>query len=151
MSNNELKLLEIAKELMIIDPNLALTGSLMLAFRGIIKRREAVDIDFIMKNDYASKYEVPSGCISTIGSDGCSNSFEYRGIKVDILSSGEDVEVIDNILCSSVDKLLEVKYCYSCQNNESADKHRLDLEFMGVYEKYQKQHEENISSIIDFL
>jgi len=52
MTHEELELLEIAKEIIKSNSHLnaMLSGSLMLAYRGIDKRREATDIDILVSS-----------------------------------------------------------------------------------------------------
>ncbi len=136
LSDNERRLLEIATELMATDELLLLSGSLMLAVAGINRRREAVDIDFVYGN-YAANFKTPEGASDdAFASDGTAYCFKYKGVKVDILSSGEQPTEINGIRCASYAELLKSKYNFSKQDNPSAEKHRLDLIHLGVYQQF---------------
>ena len=143
MSDNELKLIEIAKEIIKLNVEnieMALTGSLMLSLRGINKRRESNDIDIICKficEKPPGKPNMPKGyvfdCMS--GEKSAVNVMRFvsaDGVKVDLLTSDEKTEEIQGIYCGQVEKLLDAKYSFS-QNDigkESKEKHELDLEYI---------------------
>lgn len=136
LSEGERRLLEVATELMATDELLVLSGSLMLAVAGVNRRREAVDIDFVY-NDFAANFKKPKEAIEgDIDSGGGGCSFKYNGVKVDILSSGECPTEISGIRCASYRSLLKNKYKYSKQDYSSAEKHRLDLIHLGVYQQF---------------
>lgn len=136
LSDNKRRLLEIATELMATDELLLLSGSLMLAVAGVNRRREAVDIDFVYR-DYAANFNIPKGASEdAFASDGTAYCFKYKDVKVDILSSGEQPTEINGIRCASYTMLLKSKYTFSKQNNPSAEKHRLDLIHLGVYQQF---------------
>lgn len=146
LTESEIKLFEIAKDLMDKDERLALTGSLMMAVCGINKRREATDIDFIYRCEFAGNYKKPEEAVNAgVSSDGCGCCFTYNGIKVDIMSSGEDCIDINGVLCGSYNELLKAKFMYSTQNNDSAQKHKLDLMHLGVYTHLENMRTDALS------
>jgi hypothetical protein len=136
MTDNEQILLKIAKEIIDLNPGSSLTGSLMLAVRGIPKRRESTDIDILIPN-YAPNAILSNGEWIDKGyaSDGSSQKYANSiGIRVDILSSDEEPELVGDVWCGSVDKMIECKRSYYEHdiNAETKEKHLLDLLFLGV-------------------
>jgi len=123
MTTNELKLLEIAKEVIELNKNsnlgLKLTGSLMLAHMGINKRRDAVDIDFLVNEDevVADEYsdrcpKVPEGFrMSYDGEKSCPSAIKFTNgdICIDFLSTWEGGEMYDGVNCSYVGYLIQAK------------------------------------------
>lgn len=135
------KLLKIAKSILDINPNSALTGTLMLKLRGINLGREPHDIDILLC-DYAPNIKFPDDLkVKHIGlaSDGSGSKYEYDGIIIDILSSNEEHDVIDGLRLGSVEKLMDAKYRYSLQNFDNSTKHHDDLVKMGF--KFPTQEE----------
>jgi len=143
MTHREKALLEIAKEIITINSDLrpALTGSLMLALRGIKKRREASDIDIICENlceEHEGYPIMPSiwkvGNINGSKSDVDAIQFEHRvsGIKVDFMYSDEKIELVDEIPCGSIEAMINTKEHYSKHDasEESIKKHSEDIDFI---------------------
>ena len=142
MTENELKLLEIAKEVISLNENLGarLSGSLMLAVMGINKRREANDIDIIC-DCLCEKEEgfpfVPKE-FSVVLTDGIRSEVEAvqfknaDGLKIEFMYSDEEITEIDGISCGELKMLIEAKQRYAANdlNNESRQKHSEDLEFL---------------------
>jgi len=127
-------LLEIAKKIMAVNPTVSLTGTLMLKLRGIDLGREPHDIDLLIF-DYAPNISFPDEMkVEHIGyaSDGSSAKFKYEDIIIDVLSNGEQPELVDGVLCGRLESLIEAKKRYAGQTNEQAAKHRADLEIMGI-------------------
>ena len=146
MTEKEIKLLEIAKEVIELNKNsnlsLKLTGSLMLAHMGVNKRREANDIDFlvdeneVIADEYSDRCpKVPKGFIMDYeGSRSCPTAIKFTNgeISIDFLSSWEGSDFYDGILCSDVGYLIQAKEMIIRQtiHAETAIKHREDLEYM---------------------
>lgn len=143
LTEKERDMISVALELMSNDSNILLSGSLMLAVAGVVKRREAHDIDFVVA-DFAGNHKLPKGATEGNGSsDGTCLSYVYKGYKVDILSSNETPTEIGGIRCASYTNLLKSKYGFSTQDNPAAEKHRLDLLHLGVYSDYKKWHSQS--------
>jgi len=165
MTSREFTLLNIAIEVMgnyrkcCKDPyqkDLPLTGSLMLALRGLKKRREASDIDFLIsKLDYENIEDVlgilPSG-FEDISGDDIEDSYDPIGrfynkeldIKIEFLIQDfEDINYVDGIACGTIYDMVCAKIKYSTENNpESALKHRLDIKYLfdnNIIDKNTKQ------------
>jgi len=138
--NTEKDLLEIAKEIISLNENLSptLTGSLMLYVRGVNKRREAHDIDILINQQITQDwFEVnqivlPEGFIQASPAYPDSIKFTKDEISLDILYSEEPSELINGVNCVSIANMVDRKYYYAINNiGVAAEKHRLDLEFMG--------------------
>lgn len=142
MTENELRLLEIAKEVIELNENLGarLSGSLMLAVMGINKRREASDIDIIC--DYLCEKEegfpfVPNG-FSVVIIDGTRSEVEAvqfknsDGLKIEFMYSDEKTAEINGINCGELKMLIDAKQRYAANdsNNESRRKHVKDLDYL---------------------
>ena len=144
MTENELKLLEIAKEAIELNKNIGakLTGSLMLAVIGLNKRREATDIDIICdilcedkKSDgflFAPKgFELNymDGSRSEVKAIKFVNS---EGLKIEFMHSEEISQKINGILCGELKLLIEAKKKYSENDlsDESRQKHADDLDYL---------------------
>lgn len=146
MTENESKLLEIAKEVIELNYhiNAALTGSLMLSVRKIDKRRDATDIDILVKN--VNKIVKPKGFwqrdIET--EDEYEESDRYRffenkdGIHLDFFEgcANELIELVNDIPCGSIQAMLDAKFEYWEDNGN--DKHYEDLKYLNYQfpEKY---------------
>jgi len=144
MTAKENTLLEIAKQ--VIDMNYqlgaALTGSLMLCVRGIVKQREASDIDIICSY-LCEKDEgfpiVPKG-FKQIDMDGRKSqvdaiAFENsEGIKIDFLYSDEKIDDVDGLPCAQITNMMAAKLQYSIHDlsEESRLKHKQDVEFFKI-------------------
>lgn len=145
MTNNENKLLEIAKEVIRLNKcnleGLKLTGSLMLYVRGIRKKRDAKDIDFICDCIYEKDEGFPimpkgfnfndmEGSRSQIG---CLQFINDEGIKIEFMASEErNVEIIDDVPCAAIEDmfLAKLRYVKNDENAESKSKHINDLIFL---------------------
>lgn len=131
--NNLNTLTSIARR--ILDENLdaSLTGSLMLKLRGIDLDREPGDIDILIR-DYAPNITFPIDMIvEQIGqaSNGEGAKYKYEDIIIDVISGGEEPDLIDGLRLGTVEELLNNKYSYSLQDNENAKKHHDDLVRLG--------------------
>ena len=149
MTKRELELLEIAKEILELNKNkfleLRLTGSLMLALRGIKKPREAQDIDFLITEDCVAKKDEDYCPIMPVGFfmdyNGKASSpdciyFTKDKLKVDFIPSWEKAEYVNNIQCASVDACLDAKYTYTLEDvKDVADKHFKDIEYIEDHNK----------------
>jgi hypothetical protein len=127
-------LLSIAKQILEANPAASLTGSLMLKLRGIDLGREPSDIDILIYKDYAFNLVIPEGMDfkeSEFASDGCGIKYDFNGIKIDVMSSGEEPEIVDGINLASVKELIKMKYTFANQDGPKADKHKNDLIKMG--------------------
>lgn len=133
-------LLTVAKQILKANPAASLTGSLMLKLRGIDLGREPTDIDILIP-DYAFNVIVPDGMEFTeaeFASDGCGTKYDFNGIKIDVMSSGEEPEIIDGINLASVKELIKMKYTFAKQDGPKSEKHKNDLIKMG-YEFPEKE------------
>lgn len=132
--DKETILVEIAKKFIACNPNkIAITGSLMLKLRGIDLGREIEDLDLII-NDYCTNIVFPMDLEFTDiekASDSTSLKYKYGDIAIDILSTVEDIEVVNGLPLGNLSQLINKKYMYSKQNNESAKKHYDDLIKLG--------------------
>lgn len=141
LTEKENQLLEVAIQVIDLNRNIwaALTGSLMLAVRGIEKNREANDIDIICgclcEIDEGLPI-VPEGFKQT-DMDGRKSqvdsiSFENsEGIKIDFLFSEEKTEDVEGVQCGNVSDMMIAKNNYSLfdLSPESKLKHTQDLDF----------------------
>jgi len=140
ITENEKLLLEKAKVILSMNSDIgaALTGSLMLAFRGIERRREAVDIDivceFLCENEEGfpsmpTEYKLSEmeGGKSEVEAIQFISKMDYT--KIDFLYSDEEIECVDGIMLGSVKELIEAKerYAENDKCDESRGKHKLDL------------------------
>ena len=55
-------------------------------------------------------------------SDGSSQKYKCEGIAIDILSSGEQPEIVNGWRLAPIEGLIKAKYSYSQQKNPSAEK-----------------------------
>ncbi|MFP4019100.1 MAG: hypothetical protein ACLFUH_07610, partial [Bacteroidales bacterium] len=127
------KIWEIAKRIHDYNENCSITGTLMLKIRGIDLGREPKDVDILIC-DYAPNIKFPPDMkAKQIGqaSDGSGAKYQYDGVIIDVLSDGEEPEIIDGWRLGTLKKLLGVKYEYSKQANEDAQKHYNDLIKLG--------------------
>ena len=140
ITENEKTLLERAKVILSMNSDIgaALTGSLMLAVRGIERRREAVDVDIICEYIREKEEGFPSMPsefkVSEIEGgryevDAIQFISKIDGLKMDFLYSDEECEVIDGVNLGSVKELIEAKerYAENDKCDESRGKHQLDL------------------------
>ena len=128
-----MKLLSIAKEILDLNSNASLTGSLMLHLRGIDLGREIKDIDILIP-DYAPNVIMPEHSTLEIkeqSSDGSGVKYLYKGVMVDILSSNEEPVIFKGVKMGTIDGLMQAKYNYSKQENNHSSKHHEDLIKMG--------------------
>ena len=105
----------------------------MLKLRGIDLGREPHDIDILIC-DYAFNLVVPKNMIFEdlgIASDGCGQKYKYDDVIIDVISNGEEPELVNGIRLGTVEKLMQQKYHYSLQNNDQSKKHHEDLVKMG--------------------
>lgn len=140
ITENEKLLLEKAKVILSMnyDIGAALTGSLMLAVRGIERRREAVDIDIVCEYLCEKEEGFPSMPSEYKLSEMEGGKSEVEAIqfaskidsaKIDFLYSDEEIECVDGIMLGSVKELIEAKerYAENDKCDESRGKHQLDL------------------------
>ena len=122
-------ILEVAKQILDLNPQALLTGSLMLKIRGIDLGREPHDIDILIR-DFAPNIIFPKDSnVKEIGvaSNGEGAKYNVDGFIVDVMSSGEAPSVYKGWRLGSVEELMNAKYIYSTQKNDSAKKHYDDL------------------------
>lgn len=137
MKNKTEFLTSIAKKILDVNPNASLTGTLMLKLRGIDLGREPSDIDILIC-DYSPNITFPKYMeVESIknASDGSDSRFKYiengHIMMIDVLSDGEEPEIVDGLKLGSVEELMNQKYWYSLQGNDNSKKHREDLVKMG--------------------
>jgi hypothetical protein len=142
MTNKELELLEIAKNIIKLNEGnikMGLTGSLMLALNGINKRREANDIDIVC--DILCEKEpgypiLPAGFKRDFMSGEKSAVDVFRfikdDIKIDFLYSEEKIMEVKGVNCGELKLLLNAKKSFSenDKGDESRMKHQLDIEYI---------------------
>ena len=142
----EIKYLDLAKQIIALNPdtNMGVTGSLMLALRGIYLGREAKDIDIIcshIKKGDGTKFDdlnLPEGAVKNRPSYPDSASYTIPlpdgsvKVKVDFLVSIEKLDEIDGCPVGEVEKLLIAKANYMTRDNSegSRSKHKMDIEIM---------------------
>ncbi len=145
-NRNKMKdLLEIAKQILDVNPNASLTGSLMLKIRGIDLGREPHDIDILIC-DYAPNIVFPDGFkVEDAGhaSDGSGAKYRHDDIIIDVLSNGEEPEIYNGWKLGTVEALMRMKYEFSKQDNENAKKHNNDLVKMIEMRVVREQTELN--------
>lgn len=150
MTKREQELLEIALEVLKLNDgrglDLRLTGSLMLALRGVQKPREAHDIDFLITEE-CEAYEnyvwcpiMPQGYVMDYDGNrsqpGCIKFYNKElDVNVDFIPAWEKAEFVNDIPCGSIEGCLEAKQSYSLNDKqfESKQKHKADLEFIEMY------------------
>lgn len=147
MTNREKELLDIAINILELnegrDLDLRLSGSLMLAVRGIEKRREATDIDFLIREE----------CMAIEGDDyyplmpkgyhmdceGCKLNPEAirfvndeSGVSIDFIPMYEESEEVNGVPCGNVGGMVDAKLYYAGHDEkiESMKKHSLDLLYL---------------------
>lgn len=168
MTAKEIELLEIAKTVLELNSDIGarLTGSLMLAVRGINKRREAQDIDIICEylcEKDSGRPIVPSG-FREVASNGFAsevNAMQFRNaddLKIEFMVSEEDSDEINGVLCGEVLMLLAAKqrYVLNDKNEESKSKHEQDLAYLfennvGLKEKYSNSIDRIVPDNFQFL
>ena len=130
MTKKEVELLDIAKEVCGLNINIALTGFLMLALRGIDKPREAGDIDFIITD--TNKPVMPSG-FEVIYDSSTQLSFRNKnGIVCEFFKTQEPIEFVKDIPCCTFDNWLKAKRKYIKEVMDGdTSKHGRDLTCMG--------------------
>ena len=125
----ETELLRIAKEILDLNPNAMLTGSLMLKLRGIDLDREPHDIDIII-GDYAGNVAIPSqmNVVEDEGSGANWKKYITPDFAVDVLASPELYEtIIDGIKVASVQSLIKAKLMFIENGTDHDGKHKKDL------------------------
>lgn len=147
------EILEVAKELCHLNTSTLLTGSLMLAMKGIYVGRAPSDIDLRI-TDASRPITLPAGCMPVsshegYGDDGTTRyTFKYKGFKVDFLYNKGLPKGINILLCggalipaATVESLLEVKKRYAAQNNGASEKHKKDIDLINKqYETIEKSN-----------
>lgn len=139
---NEETLLEIAKEVQRLNKynieGLKLTGSLMLYVRGLNKKREATDIDFVSDEIYEDGQGfpiVPEGFELNKQEGGrssikCIQFINEDGVKIEFMQSYEHGALVDDILCANVQDMLYAKLKYIQNNTDAKTKHMDDLLYL---------------------
>ena len=138
------KLLSIAKEILDLNDNASLTGTLMLKLRGIDLGRDAKDIDIcsIKPENIAFPKGSDKQPFKYDNEEDYNNDTEneiYRftiksnseKINVDCIYSDKDYDIVNGIKLAKVEDLMQAKYEYSLQDYVSASKHHEDLIKMG--------------------
>lgn len=128
------EILKVAKEILDLNENTSLTGTLMLKLRGIDLDRESNDIDILI-NDFAINIKFPTDSeVEILSNESYRDSFircKYKEFIIDIISSNEPFEVVNGWRLGSVEELIKAKYEYSKQDHKSAQKHYDDLIKLG--------------------
>lgn len=128
------EILEVAKELLDLNENASLTGTLMLKLRGIDLGREPNDIDILI-NDYAVyinfNKDFEAEILSNKSYRETSVKYKYKGFVIDVISSNEIPEIVNGWRLGSIDELMKAKYKFSKQDYEGAQKHYDDLIKLG--------------------
>jgi hypothetical protein len=152
MTKREKKLLEIARQIIMMNEGCALTGSLLLTHLGLSKKREAHDIDIVFKGDFKEKpskftgvqncqrmeisnFQLPKNFVQCTPIYITDDDTQYvsfvndEGIVIDFLRSPEEIFVnYHHIPCGSVIRMVQAKEKYAKQPNSQAEKHKSDLE-----------------------
>jgi len=126
-------ILEIAKKIHDANPNCSISGTLMLKIRGIDLGREPKDIDILIC-DYAPNIIIPPDIeVEYLGhaSDGSGAKYKHKDFIIDVMSKGEQPEIVNGWRLGTVEKLMQAKYFYSKQNNSASKKHYDDLVKLG--------------------
>ena len=141
MTESEIKLLEIAKEAIRLNPcvGACLGGSLLFVLKGIKIRREVQDIDIIVNELYEDDSpKVPKGFVFK-GQGGCGselNAIQFvnsEGIKLEFIhSKGEEKEECYGVMCGDIKMSLYAKRYYAKydKNPTSKAKHELDIVYI---------------------
>lgn len=142
MSEKEKELLNIAINVISMNESIdaKLSGSLMLSFMGIKKRRESCDIDIIC-SDLCEEGEgspvVPKEFkkVSVDGSKSDVSAIQFinkDGLKIEFMYSEEEGILFNDIPCGNIEYLIKAKEGYASmdKNEESKEKHMLDLKYL---------------------
>lgn len=141
MTKKEKVLLEIARQVIMMNEGCALTGSLLLAHLGLPKRREAHDIDIVTKKPIIQKdgglncgndFKLQKGFFQSTPVYPNELCVSFRNEKLDITidflySPEEEFVNFHNIPCGSVIRMIQAKEFYSKQPSQHSEKHKLDL------------------------
>lgn len=142
LTPTETAMLELAKRFLSINEWASLTGTLMLKVRGINIGREAHDIDILLR-DYAQNVIIPEGLtfIEKTGGSGMNHRvLDFDGILVDILSDGEQPEIVDGLQLGTLAGLMSAKLGFILNNTDVNGKHRNDLVKLGFdFDAYNKE------------
>lgn len=133
--DNVQTLTTVAKMILDENPNASLTGTLMLKLRGIDLGREPGDIDILIR-DYAPNITFPYNMSVEMigeGSGGNSAKYKYNEIIIDVISGGEEPELINGMMLGTVTELIKNKHKYCEQENKESEKHYSDLVKLGFY------------------
>lgn len=142
MSEKEKELLSIAIGVISMNESIGakLSGSLMLSFMGINKRRKSCDIDIIC----SELYEYGEGSpvvpkefkrVSVDGSKSDVSAIQFinkDGLKIEFMYSEEEGILFNDVPCGNIEYLIEAKERYASmdKNEESKEKHTLDLKYL---------------------
>ena len=133
---------ELAKRFLSANKYASLTGTLMLKARGIDLGRESHDIDILL-NDYAPNIIIPEGLTFTeitSGSGATHRVLIIDEIVVDILSDGEQPEIIDGLQFGTLDGLISGKLKFVQNGTDKDGKHYNDLVKLGFdFDAHEKQ------------
>ena len=148
------KQLKVAKEIIEMNENMGLTGSLLLKMLEIDVHRESGDIDLVT-NSMNLKINLPEGCKRIEGkitSDGSGLKYEYKNCTIDILYSPEKLEMINGIRCGSLSELLIAKRKYVQRNEHDQEKHKRDIRIIEKYMEIKNIKKPIIEkeSVLDF-
>lgn len=135
MTEKENNLLKVAKVIAKDNPEFILTGSLMLAVRGIDKRREACDLDFICPLNFTvSNCKISNAVVvHDVKYPNSTLKFQMGSLIIDVLRSGDGYyDVIDDIKVASVaNTIVEKQWIVEhSKNGETRVKHHLDLLYL---------------------
>jgi len=150
MNEREKKLLDIAISIIELNPDInpRITGSLLLALKGINKRREAQDVDFVCDDlcETESGYPIMPKGFKEVGMDGrrsCVEAIQFineDGLKIEFMQNCETNDDGDNVIidsdyivpCGKLYIMILRKQTYIVRDlsEESKKKHSDDLEFL---------------------
>lgn len=141
---NQEQLIEIAKEIVALNPECLLSGSLALNLQGMKTLREPKDLDFYLP--YKVELKKPEGMIESedygdngeYDDEGCRRrGFKYKGVKIDIFQP-EDEDLgfnytsnlrTHNMPCVQKLEILALKIHHAFGDASTKYKHRNDLIF----------------------
>lgn len=142
---NQENLLNVAKELLALNPGTLLSGSISLQLQGFKARREPKDIDIFLPHMQSIKLLPRMRLRSTVEEDEYDDEYFERsgynidGINIDIFTpidqstnmiSVKMLHGIDAVPCVMFFEILKMKICHSYGDHFSRFKHKDDIVFM---------------------